>query len=150
MLSLMLSYGISGTTCPGARVARSPKTPARFCWYIPHSEAFFVPVHLHLISCMGWDPRSWVNCDPPPPPPFSITRDRNAYHAHPPPPCYTKLFIPIAAFVINLTPPTAERAISFACKFLVEWRAASPSPSPLFIKLFPCDNSGDGGDIPEV
>ena len=31
MLSLMLSSGISGTTCPGVRVARSPKTPVRFC-----------------------------------------------------------------------------------------------------------------------
>ena len=62
MLSLMLSSGISGTTCPGARVARSKKTPVRFCWYIPHFEAFFIPVHLHLVSWMATHPRFWVNC----------------------------------------------------------------------------------------
>ena len=43
-------------------------------------------------------------------------------------PCYTKLFIPVAAFVINLTPSSSSlrrrsdshSAISFACKFLLE------------------------------
>ena len=62
MLSLMLSSGISGTTCPGARVPRSQKTPVRFCWYIAHFEAFGVLVHLHLVAWMGTHRRSCANC----------------------------------------------------------------------------------------
>ena len=52
----------SGTTCPGARVARFPKTPIRYCWYIPHFEAFSIPVHLHLVSWMVKVSRFWGNC----------------------------------------------------------------------------------------
>ena len=50
------------TICPGARVARYPKTPVRFCWYIPYFEAFYVPIHLHLVSWMGKVGRFWGNC----------------------------------------------------------------------------------------
>ena len=62
MLSLMLSSGISGTTCPGTRVPRSQKTPVRFCSYIAHFEAFGLLVHLHLVAWMGTHPRFCAYC----------------------------------------------------------------------------------------
>ena len=50
----------SGTNCLGVRVARCPKTPVRFCWYIPHFEAFYAPIHLHLQGVQQLVSQLWL------------------------------------------------------------------------------------------